>query len=444
MYPNVSRVREVVALVRTQQLPFLAAAIAYYAFISVVPLLIVTLVATTAVAGDALAAELVDSLDGLLTPETADLLESTLVEPSGRGGVTAVGAVVLLWGALRVFRGLDVAFSAVYGVSLDKPLPEQVADALLVLGAVGLAVTATVLGGAFLSLSPVGVRAVSGPLTLAVVLPLVFFPFYYVFPARDVTFREAVPGALVAGLGWTGLGAVFGLYASRAGSFQLYGVLGGVLLLLVWFYFAGLVLLVGAAVNAVLAGRLEDRQLQHDRPRRGNQRATMGDDRSVERQDRTGGENGDTATTHQSDNGSGRGRQRCRDDTDGDQRTDEVVTESELEALRERVEGFESEIEDRTVHRDELERDLEQYVRRRVRRGHARDWGPYLVLLYGTVMTLGAFVFLGGGWAILAMLVIWLSTLGLYALMVIVGVTAGALALPGRIADRLRSLRNLR
>ncbi|MFT4945619.1 MAG: membrane protein, partial [Halovenus sp.] len=130
--------------------------------------------------------------------------------------------------------------------------------------------------------------------------------------------------------------------------------------------------------------------------------------------------------------------------TDGDQRTDEVVTESELEALRERIEGFESEIEDRTVHRDELERNLEQYVRRRVRRGHARDWGPYLVLLYGTVMTLGAFVFLGGGWAILAMLVIWLSTLGLYALMIIVGVTAGALALPGRIADRLRSLRNLR
>jgi hypothetical protein len=42
------------------------------------------------------------------------------------------------------------------------------------------------------------------------------------------------------------------------------------------------------------------------------------------------------------------------------------------------------------------------------------------------------------------MLIVWLSTLGLYALMIIVGVTAGALALPGRIADRLRSLRNLR
>jgi hypothetical protein len=39
------------------------------------------------------------------------------------------------------------------------------------------------------------------------------------------------------------------------------------------------------------------------------------------------------------------------------------------------------------------------------------------------------------------MFVIWLSTLGLYALMVIVGLTSAALGLPGRVLDRLRNLR---
>ena len=59
-------------------------------------------------------------------------------------------------------------------------------------------------------------------------------------------------------------------------------------------------------------------------------------------------------------------------------------------------------------------------------------------------MTIGAFYspFLGGGWAILAMIVIWLSTLGLYVLMLIVGGVIGAGRLPGRLQDRLGAFRD--
>ncbi|MFC7059146.1 ribonuclease BN [Halovenus salina] len=144
----------------------------------------------------------------------------------------------------------------------------------------------------------------------------------------------------------------------------------------------------------------------------------------------------DTSEPEGDRNASGRGERTSRA-----QRERQAVTRDELRELQDQLEAFESEIEDRTVHREELEDDLKQYVRGRVRRGHATGWGPYLVLLYGTVMTLGAFYFLGGGWAILAMLVIWLSTLGLYALMVLVGVTVKAVGAPGRILDKLRSLR---
>lgn len=112
-----------------------------------------------------------------------------------------------------------------------------------------------------------------------------------------------------------------------------------------------------------------------------------------------------------------------------------------LDDLRDEVEDLSNDLETKTKNRDELEADLRRYVRRRVRRGHARGWGPYLVLLYGTAMTLGAFFYLQGVWAILAMIVIWLSTLGLYVLMVFVGLAGAALGLPGRLVERLRSLR---
>ena len=53
-------------------------------------------------------------------------------------------------------------------------------------------------------------------------------------------------------------------------------------------------------------------------------------------------------------------------------------------------------------------------------------------------MTLGAFYLLSGGWAILAMLVVWLSTLGLYALMLVVGGLVGLASLPARAVAQLR------
>ncbi|PSQ35996.1 hypothetical protein BRD08_05785 [Halobacteriales archaeon SW_10_66_29] len=170
---------------------------------------------------------------------------------------------------------------------------------------------------------------------------------------------------------------------------------------------------------------VRDRQLQQPSLRVSEQRGTM------------------TEADGPADEPSGTGEPSGSDpgpDRDPTRRAD-VATLDDLDDLRQEIEAFEEEIEERTVHREDLESDLEQYVRWRVRRGHARGWGPYLVLLYGTAMTLGGFYFLSGVWAVLAMLVIWLSTLGLYALMVIVGIVTTTVGLPGRILDRLRNLR---
>ncbi len=111
--------------------------------------------------------------------------------------------------------------------------------------------------------------------------------------------------------------------------------------------------------------------------------------------------------------------------------------ESELYRISGELSRFEEAVEERTVDRPRLEADLRRYVRQRMRRNRARGWGPYLVLLYGTAMTLGAFQWLQGGWAILAMVVVWLSTLGLYVLMVLVSALLNLLAVPGRLRDAI-------
>lgn len=116
--------------------------------------------------------------------------------------------------------------------------------------------------------------------------------------------------------------------------------------------------------------------------------------------------------------------------------------ETELYRVRGELSRFEQAVEDRTVEKPRLEAELRRYVRQRMRRSRARGWGPYLVLLYGTIMTLGAFYYLGGGWAILAMIVVWLSTLGLYVVMLAVGGVFRILGIPSRLRDRMATWRS--
>ncbi|MFC6863511.1 YihY/virulence factor BrkB family protein [Halomicroarcula sp. GCM10025817] len=406
--------RDLVDTVRTEQISFLAASIAYYMFVSVIPLLLLGLVVGSLVGGEAFAARVVGAVASALTPAAQGLLESALTSGVGRGGATVVGLAVLLWGALKMFRGLDLAFARIYGSVQSHSFVDQLRDALAALLGIGLALAGL---GAVASLGALfGLQLAFGGLLLVPVLAVAFFPLYYVFPDEEMTVREAAPGALLAAVGWTVLGTAFGVYAAQADAFQLYGVVGGVLLLVTWFYFGGQILLVGAALNAVLAG-VRDRQLQHE-PLRESSKA-MSEDADARA--------GDTPSP-----GGEPGLERSPDD----------LSEEELAALREEFESFREEVDDRTLHREDVEADLKQYVRRRMRRGHVRGWGPYVVLLYGTLMTLGAFYYLQGAWAVLAMLVVWLSTLGLYVVMVVVGVTFSAAGVPGRVADRVRDWRD--
>ncbi|MDX1748208.1 MAG: YihY/virulence factor BrkB family protein, partial [Halobacteriales archaeon] len=164
-----------------------------------------------------------------------------------------IGAVLLLWGAIKVVRGLSRAIARVYGTRTDGSLLETVGKAVLTLGVGGIAAGLTVATASLIRTlaGPVGALASLG---LPIVLIATFVPLYVLLPDVPVTVREAVPGALVAAVGWTLLGTAFGLYTAVVGS-TVYGVLGAVLLLVTWLYLGAFILIVGATVNAVLAGR---------------------------------------------------------------------------------------------------------------------------------------------------------------------------------------------
>ena len=236
----------------------LAAAIAYYSFISMVPLVVLGVAVATTVGAEAFADQVVALAAELLTPEGEALLRSAMTAREGLGSVTVVGLAVLLWGALRAFRALDEAFSLVYGAGPSASLVRSLGVALLALVAVGAGVAATVVVGAAVALLPGQFPASFGVVALFLTLFVVFLPLYFLFPDVELAVREVVPGAVLAAAGWTALGGLFQLYATYVSRASVYGLLGGVLLVLAWFYVGALVLLLGAVVNAVRSGHAPD------------------------------------------------------------------------------------------------------------------------------------------------------------------------------------------
>lgn len=255
---TVAATRSVVDRAREEQISLLAASIAYYAFFSIIPLLSLVLAIGSLVGGQAFADRLVGLIGGQLSSQGQTVVEQALTSPTGRGGASIVGVVGLLWGGLKVFRTVDVAFDQVYLVGEDSSLVRQVVDGVLVLFLVGLAVIVMVgLGAVIQRAELVGIPGISilGWIGMFVGLIVVFLPLFYVMPPVEVSFREVVPGTVFTVVGWIILQAGFQVYAANAGDYQAYGLLGAVLLFLTWLYFAGVLVLLGATINAVLADR---------------------------------------------------------------------------------------------------------------------------------------------------------------------------------------------
>lgn len=237
-----------------EKLTFMAGSIAYHAFLSILPLLLLVLTLVQRTENLAIRDSVVGIMEAVLTEQSSQLIQQGLTDADA--SVSLLGLAFLVWGALRIFRGLDTAFSDIYETAANNSFLDQLGDGLLMLVTVGLAIVGVSLVSNFVAISA------AGPLddllragATAAGLFVVFYPMYYVFPDTDVTRLEVVPGTVFAAVGLTVAQALFTTFKSgSAGS----NIVASILILLTWLYIIGLVVLLGAVINAVLSNRSED------------------------------------------------------------------------------------------------------------------------------------------------------------------------------------------
>jgi len=89
----------------------------------------------------------------------------------------------------------------------------------------------------------------------SLVLLLVFYCLYCFAPNARLGPRDVWPGTLLATLGWQVISVGYSYYVLMSDVTQLYGGLGGIIVLMVWFYLSAMILIVGGQVNAILYER---------------------------------------------------------------------------------------------------------------------------------------------------------------------------------------------
>ncbi len=76
---------------------------------------------------------------------------------------------------------------------------------------------------------------------------------YYFAPNKKITFKHVLPGAITATIIWQAVSLGFSFYVNNFGNYSdMYGSLGGVIVLMLWLFLTGLALVVGGELNAIL------------------------------------------------------------------------------------------------------------------------------------------------------------------------------------------------
>ena len=246
-----------------------AARAAYYFFLSLFPLLLALFALTGIFGGDRAFEWIAGRLRLALPGEAARYLEQFVREVTGesRPGVLSFSILFTLWSASNVFVAITEGLNRMYDVEESRSwwVRKAVAVVAVVAASVLLIGSSVALLAGPEIFSWLGIGAVwkvlrwpAALVLLVLLLSLVFF-LLPDRPMRRQAVRPVVIGATTGTLLWLAGTAGFRFYVSNFGSYgETYGVIGGIIVLLLWLYLTAATILFGGEVAATLEQSWDD------------------------------------------------------------------------------------------------------------------------------------------------------------------------------------------
>jgi membrane protein len=249
--------------VKQDQVPLLAAGVAFYTLLSLFPAIIAGVSIYGLVADPETVRQQIDRLAEQLSPETATILSQQIRQiTSGAGGAlgvaTVIGILTALWSASTGMKALITGVNLAYDEAETRKFVKLRGLAiLLTLGAMALL---TVAGATIAGFPPIAdnlpvalqwVVSILRFVLLAALLVLGLAVLYRYAPNRDEPKWTWVSwGSGVATLLWILASIGFSIYVNSFGNYnKTYGALAGIIILMFWLYLTAVIVLVGAELN---------------------------------------------------------------------------------------------------------------------------------------------------------------------------------------------------
>ena len=241
----------------------MAAQLAYYFFFALFPTLLVMLAVAKFFAADL--GQMLSGLGGFVPPRALDLVldQITSLSEGEQGGLLTIGVMAALWSSSAALTAIISTLNTAYDIEEGRPWWKVRATAIGL--TVGLSLF-IVVAFALVIAGPTLAERLADRLFLGAAFewtwkilqwPIVFLLVsgviglvYYFAPDAEQDWVWLTPGSIFATTMWLVVSLGFKYYVATMGAYESYGVIGGVMVLMLWFYLSGLVILVGAEMNA--------------------------------------------------------------------------------------------------------------------------------------------------------------------------------------------------
>lgn len=262
----IGKTQALIKRLQEMQIPSHAAGAGYFIVLSVFPVLVLLFSLLRYTNMDA--HDLLAFLEGFVPAALMDAAEKLIISTYAHTGATVVGVSVIgaLWSASRGIYGVLSGLNTIYGVEENRGYFYTrlicMAYTFFFLLVLVLTLVLGVFGEMLLELlpSPTGILGalLSDAVDLRFLLMLtfqtaLFTAVFMVLPNRRNTFRQSVPGAVLASAGWLIFTRGFSFYVEHFSGYSgIYGSVYAVALSMLWLYFCLSIVFYGGALNRIL------------------------------------------------------------------------------------------------------------------------------------------------------------------------------------------------
>lgn len=244
--------------------PKTAAQLAYHLLMSFFPLLIFLISILSFTALDS--TDVVRNILGSMPEEAANLVGPVLRDVIGNrsGAILSISLILALWSGSNGINNFIKSMDSAFDMKSDRNFFVQrglaVLFTILLVIIIIITFSLQVFGGVILGLIQthlINSNLVNTLWTLAqTLLPLVImslsFALFYMFgpdypKGYRLRFKHAIMGGAFTAVGWTIISYLFSFYVSNFGNYsRTYGSLGGIIILMLWFFISSLIIMLGA------------------------------------------------------------------------------------------------------------------------------------------------------------------------------------------------------